>query len=100
MPRKSVIILSIIYLAINAVVFWMEFNNHLSNYVSINTLLALLFSGIFGIKNYLLASLFYLPINAVIFCGAANSTIKKYQMIIVLIVGIGISIPILNANGL
>ena len=100
MPRKNVIILSIIYFVINAVVFWMALNNYSSNYVSLNVLLALLFSGIFGIKNYLIAALFYLPINTLIFCGVANSAIKKYQMVIVLIVGVGISIPILNANGL
>ena len=61
---------------------------------------SLLFSGIFGIKNYSLGALFYLPINGIIFCGVANSAVKKYQMAIVLIVGIAISLPILNANGL
>ncbi|MFK7814184.1 MAG: hypothetical protein AB8B59_16930 [Maribacter sp.] len=75
-------------------------NGKLSTYWSINILLFQLFAGIFGIKSYLYGSIFYLVMNSILFCGVADSAKKKYQIAIELILGIGITIPILNANGI
>ncbi|WP_324026497.1 hypothetical protein QSV08_03130 [Maribacter sp. BPC-D8] len=78
----------------------MSFNNHLSTYWSFNIVLSLMFTGMFGVKIDLYMSLIYLVLSTVIFCGVADSAKKKYQMAIVLVVGIAISIPFLNANGI
>ena len=100
MPSKNAIIFTVIYLIINSVIFCMSFNNQLSTYWSFNIILSLLFSGIFGAKINLYISLFYLALSTVIFYGLANAAKRKFEIAILLILGIAITIPILNANGI
>ena len=61
---------------------------------------SLILSKIVGLESNLFGPILYLFLNSIIFYGVADSAIKKYQIAIVIIVGIGISIPFLNANGL
>ncbi len=63
-------------------------------------LLSMFFAGIFGVKINLFMSFLYLVINTIVFCGLTDAAKKKHQIVIVLIVGIVITLPILNANGI
>ena len=100
MPRKNAIIFSVIYLIINSVIFYLSFNNYLSTSWSFNIVLSVFFTGILGMKINLFTSLIYLVLSTIVFCGLADSAKRNYQMVIVLIVAIGITLPILNANGI
>ncbi|MFD2917140.1 hypothetical protein [Psychroserpens luteus] len=100
MIKKRVIIITIIYLLINSATFWMIRNGHLPIHGSFNVLLSLMFSKIFGIENFLIGSLIYLTGTTIVIYGLSESAKKKYEIVLLIILVFGISIPFLNLNGL
>jgi hypothetical protein len=100
MFKKKVIIITIIYLIINAVTFWLIGNGKLPVHGSINVLLSLMISNITGIENFLIMSLIYITGTSIVIYGLSESAKRKYEIIILLVLIIGISFPFLNLNGL
>jgi hypothetical protein len=100
MIKKKVIIITIIYLVINSVTFWLIGNGHLPIHGSVNVLLALMLSNILGIENFLIISLIYLTATSIVIYGLSESTKRKYEIAILIILVFGISLPFLNLNGL
>lgn len=75
-------------------------NGHLPIHGSFNVLLSLVFSNVCGIENFLIGSLIYLTGTTIVIYGLSESAKKKYEIIILMILIFGISIPYLNLNGL
>lgn len=98
--NKKVIIITIIYLLINSVTFWLIGNGQLPINGSFNILLALMLGKITGIENFLIISLIYLIVTSIVVYGLSETAKRKYEIIILLILVIGISFPFLNLNGL
>ncbi|AXP82934.1 hypothetical protein CJ739_3875 [Mariniflexile rhizosphaerae] len=99
MTKKNIRILAILYLLINSISFLLSFNGVIGQYGSFNILFSLLFANIVR-NNYLFSSLIYLAVTTLITYGLAESARRKIEIVILVVLLLGISIPYLDLNGL
>jgi len=100
MSKVQLISWMFFYLASNFAVYWLVDNRYLGSYASINVIFSFMFSEMIFVENFLLSSFIYLMLSSILFCIVAQFAVKVYEVIILLILVLSISVPFLNFNGL
>ncbi len=100
MSKRNIIIFSIAYLLTNSLIFWLNFTGIFEFQGSINMLLGMMCANILGTESYLIGSIVYLPLSTLIFYGLAQVAFRKFEIVILLLLVLVITLPLLNFNGL
>jgi len=100
MSKLNVLIFTISYFVLNAVVFYLVENDILRLYGSYNVFLSKVTSEGKYIDSYTIGAISYLMISSLIFYILACYAVKKYEVIILVLIACVVSIPYINFSGL
>jgi hypothetical protein len=93
---------TIVFLILNILSFTLSKMGLTNNYLSFNNLISSILGNLINVNNYILSSFIFISIITIAFYGLLNlfNIRKKIILFILIIIGLLISLPLLNANGL
>ena len=81
-------------------IFWLTHERVLSMHFSINEGIALMVGGIFGVEHFFYTFLIYMGITTPMLYGLGLTVKRKLELVLYVLIAVGVSVPILNGNGL
>lgn len=100
MSKRNVLIFTVSYFILNAVVFYLVDNDTLRMYGSYNVFLSKIMSIGRYTDSYIIESIGYLTLSSLVFYILACYAAKKYEVILLSLIACVVSIPYINFSGL